>query len=195
MGLSGDTSSRSRRRAAADSETLKKVQPRRPTPTPTTTPSPVDKKDSKFEGAAVSRNREGQSGSKRVGCSVCRETMTTTTTTTSTSIGARCDDKPTTPLKPFFNVVRSTYPATSMDNDVLFQRWKRRQKSVRNSDVRLMSLLCPNTNQDPILQRIFSVKFYCTLEFNQSQSFKKVTWFLFLVNFKRRVKFYAEFCF
>ena len=122
MGLSGEPSVRSP--AAAESKTSK-VQQSQP---------PVDKKESKFEGAAVSRNREGPSCAKRFGCSVCR-TMTTTTTT----IGARNDDKLTTPLKPFFTVVKSTHPATSMDNDALFQRWKRRQKSIKDSSIRFVT--------------------------------------------------------
>lgn len=41
-----------------------------------------------------------------------------------------------TPVKPFFNVVRSTR-TSSMENDALFERWKqRRQLSARNSRVR-----------------------------------------------------------
>ena len=60
-------------------------------------------------------------------------------TTTTTTIGARNDDKLTTPLKPFFTVVKSTHPATSMDNDALFQRWKRRQKSIKDSSIRFVT--------------------------------------------------------
>ena len=39
------------------------------------------------------------------------------------------------PPKPFFNVVRPT-AESPMDNDVLIERWKRRQRNARNSGIR-----------------------------------------------------------
>lgn len=61
-------------------------------------------------------------------------------------------DRP--PLKPFFNVVRST-KTSSMENDALFERWKRRQKNVRNSSIRLDCKLL----NFPICRALISLNF------------------------------------
>jgi hypothetical protein len=46
--------------------------------------------------------------------------------------GGGRDHEARSPLRPFFNVVRP--PMTfAMQDDVLFERWKRRQKMARNS--------------------------------------------------------------
>ena len=92
----------------------------------------------------------------------------------------------------FFIVCFSSFFCFSCSQEAL------KGRKWRNSNGFIRPKKSPEThfrsNQEPILSTKLCVKFYSTLEFDQSQSFKRVMWLMWLVEFQHRVKSYAVFC-